>query len=82
VPGSQVVDARTASADPQASRFAGWQAFLAVHRACRLGDPSAFARSIDDARARLGGSPELAELAAQCRSLFAAPPAGLIPSSP
>jgi hypothetical protein len=61
------------SQDPQARRFAGWQAFLAAHRACRFGDAAEFARRLADARARLGADPELAKLADRCRQKLRSP---------
>jgi Protein O-mannosyl-transferase TMEM260-like len=65
VPASRVVAAAD-SAEPQAHRFAGWQAFLAAHRACRLRAPD-FDDTLARARAMLGDAPELTALAARCR---------------
>jgi hypothetical protein len=50
--------------EPQTRRFFAWQAFLAVHRACRLADRPALVRAIDRARLLLPDSPELAALGA------------------
>jgi len=55
------------SREPQARRFAGWQAFLAAHRACRIGDPTAFSQALSSARELIGAAPELDSLAARCR---------------
>jgi hypothetical protein len=63
---STVVPADPRTADPQALRFAAWQAYLAVHRACRLGDTAGFVRRLAHARAVIGPSPELDALAASC----------------
>jgi hypothetical protein len=52
--------------EPQTRRFAAWQAFLAVHRACRLGDRAEIARTLATARPLLGASPELGALESGC----------------
>ena len=64
---SQTVDARPLPDETQGRRFAGWQAFLAAHRACRANDRGQMVRTQNEARAILGDSPELDELAARCR---------------
>jgi hypothetical protein len=46
---SQTLDGEI-SAEPQARRFAAWNAFLAAHRACRLDDPAAQTRALEQAR--------------------------------
>ncbi len=54
------------TAEPQARRMAAWQAFLAVHRACRIGAQGEVRQTLAAARALLGKSPELETLAATC----------------
>jgi hypothetical protein len=66
VDSSTVIPDPAPSDEPQARRFAAWQAFLAAHRACRLGDPALFARTLADARRLIGPSSELDALAATC----------------
>jgi hypothetical protein len=64
---SMVVPVERPSDEPQARRFAAWQAFLAVHRACRLGDAAALAHALAAARQTMGtASPELDALAEGC----------------
>jgi hypothetical protein len=52
--------------EPQTRRFAAWQAFLAVHRACRVGFTAEIHARLAEARTLFGQSPELDQLAAKC----------------
>ena len=51
------------SPEPQARRFAAWQAFLAAHRACRLAAPSVADEKLAEARVFFGEVSELASCA-------------------
>jgi hypothetical protein len=69
VAGSTVIPFSLATDEPQARRFAAWQAYLAAHRACRLpGVPGVDERrrALARARAIIGPSPELDALAHGC----------------